>query len=162
MISAIVQLRSRARHVVEILTMVVMALLVIDVLWGVVSRFVLGAQSRFTEELATMLLIWVSLLGASLAYGSGQHLGVDFFVGKLHPDARRLARAIVAIVVAAFGASVMVYGGVLLFSRTLASGQVSPAMGLPIGYVYLVVPISGGLFLLEAIIALLAPEPEDA
>ena len=154
-------LRSSVRRGVEYLLMFAMALLVIDVLWGVVSRFVLGSQSRFTEELATMLLIWVSLLGASLAYGSGQHLGVDYFVGKLHADAQRLMRTTVAIIVMAFAASVMVYGGTILFTRTLASGQVSPALGLQIGYVYLVVPISGLLFILESLASLVSPPEED-
>ena len=155
---AIERLKTSVRRLVEMLLILAMGLLVIDVLWGVVSRFVLGAQSRFTEELATMLLIWVSLLGASLAYGSGQHLGVDYFVGKLHPDARRLMRRIVALSVMAFAGSVMIYGGWVLFSRTLASGQVSPAMGLQMGYVYLVVPISGVLFILESLALLLSPE----
>jgi TRAP-type C4-dicarboxylate transport system permease small subunit len=155
-------MRTTARRIVEMMLMVAMGLLVLDVLWGVVSRFILGSQSRFTEELATMLLIWVSLLGASLAYGSGQHLGVDYFVGKLHPDAQRLMKTIVSLVVMAFAASVMVYGGSVLFSRTLASGQVSPAMGLKMGYVYLVVPISGILFILEALSALASPDnPAD-
>jgi TRAP-type C4-dicarboxylate transport system permease small subunit len=144
-------IRSGVRRIIEILLILAMGLLVIDVLWGVVSRFVLGAQSRYTEELATMLLIWVSLLGASLAYGSGQHLGVDYFVGKLHPDAQGFMRIVVALVVIAFAGSVMVYGGTILFGQTLASGQVSPAMGLKMGYVYLVVPISGVLFILESL-----------
>lgn len=162
MIGAIESVRSTARRAIELLLIAAMGILVVDVLWGVVSRFVLGAQSRFTEELATMLLIWVSLLGASLAYGSGQHLGVDYFASKLHPDARRLMHRIVAAVVMAFAASVMVYGGWILFSRTLASGQVSPAMGLPMGYVYLVVPISGALFILEALALLLSPPAVEA
>jgi TRAP-type C4-dicarboxylate transport system permease small subunit len=54
-------------------------------------------------------------------------------------------------VVIAFAGSVMVYGGTILFGQTLASGQVSPAMGLKMGYVYLVVPISGVLFILESL-----------
>lgn len=158
MIASVIHLRAVVRRTTELLLILAMAVLVLDVLWGVVSRFVLGAQSRFTEELATMLLIWVSLLGASLAYGSAQHLGVDYFVRKLHPDTHRLMQVVVALVVMAFAASVMVYGGMVLFTRTLDSGQVSPAMGLKMGYVYLVVPISGALFILESLSSIVSPD----
>jgi len=135
----------------ELAVIVVMGALVLDVLWGVVSRFLLGAQSRWTEELATMLLIWVSLLGASAAFGSKAHLGVDYFVKKLHPDAQRWVAFLVALVVAFFAGAVMIYGGYILVTNTLASGQVSPAMGLKVGYVYLAVPISGSFIALYAI-----------
>ena len=44
-------------RVLEWLTIVLFAALVLDVLWGVVSRYVLGTQSRWTEELAIYLLV---------------------------------------------------------------------------------------------------------
>ena len=43
-----------------------MTLLVVDVVWGVLTRYVGGEQASWTEELARFLLIWVSLLGGSL------------------------------------------------------------------------------------------------
>lgn len=137
--------------VLEVLVIVVMGILVLDVLWGVVSRFLLGAQSRWTEELATMLLIWASLLGAGAAFGDKGHLGVDYFVKKFHPDAQKIMTVVATVVVGFFAGAVMVYGGYELVSKTLASGQVSPAMGLPVGYVYLAVPVSGLFILLYCV-----------
>ncbi|HOK96987.1 MAG TPA: TRAP transporter small permease [Anaerohalosphaeraceae bacterium] len=129
---------------------VIMAILVLDVLWGVFSRYVLKAQSRWTEELAIFLLVWVSLLGASVAYASKSHLGVDYFVGKLDRQAQRLAELLVHLAVAVFAASAFVAGGWALVSKTLAAGQISPALGVKMGYVYLAVPISGVFFLIFA------------
>jgi TRAP-type C4-dicarboxylate transport system permease small subunit len=143
--------RQKLTYVLEILVIITMGVLVLDVLWGVISRFVLGAQSRWTEELATMLLIWASLLGAGAAFGDKGHLGVDYFVKKLHPDAQKIMTVVITFVVGFFAGAVMVYGGYELVSKTLASGQVSPAMGLPIGYVYLAVPISGLFVLLYCV-----------
>jgi len=150
-------------HGLEIAVMAAMAILVLDVLWGVVSRFVLGAPSRWTEEAATMLLIWVSLLGGGAAFGSGGHLGVDFLVRKLHPDAQRAAAVLAAFAVGFFACAAMVYGGYILVAETLASGQVSPAMGLKVGYVYMAVPVGGAfivLYCLEDIIGLLRNRSE--
>jgi len=145
------RIRESLTSVLEVLVIVVMGILVLDVLWGVLSRFVLGAQSRWTEELATMLLIWASLLGAGAAFGDKGHLGVDYFVKKLHPDAQKTMTVVATLVVGFFAGAVMVYGGYELVSKTLASGQVSPAMGLPVGYVYLAVPISGLFILLYCV-----------
>ena len=130
-------------RVLEWLTIAIFAALVLDVLWGVVSRYVLGSQSRWTEELAIYLLVWVSLLGATLAFRERAHLGVDYFVGKLDPAARRLAAIIAEIAVILFAGFGLVFGGYMLMSETLRSGQLTPAMGWRIGYFYSVVPLSG-------------------
>ena len=127
----------------EWLTIGMFAALLLDVLWGVVSRYVLGSQSRWTEELAVYLLVWVSLLGAALVFRDRGHLGVDYFVGKLDPAARRLSAVIAEIAVMVFAGFVLIGGGWMLVSETLRSGQLTPAMGWPIGYLYSVVPLSG-------------------
>jgi len=127
----------------EWFVILVMAVLVLDVLWGVVSRYVLGEQTRWTEELARFLLIWVSLLGVPLVFREHGHLGVDYFVGKLEAGARRLASMAVEVAIFVFAAWAMVGGGWVLVAKTLEAGQVSPALGLPVGVVYLATPISG-------------------
>lgn len=132
------------------------AILVLDVLWGVFSRYVLGEQSRWTEELAIYLLVWVSLLGATVTYADKGHLGVDYFVGKLEPGARKAAAIAAEIIVFVFSAFVLVWGGWVLISKTLESGQMSPALDIPMGYIYLAVPLSGVFFLLFSFEHLLA------
>jgi len=128
-----------------------MAVLVLDVLWGVFSRYVLQSQSSWTEELAIYLLTWISLLGAALVYGEKGHLGVDYFVKKMDPSAQRLAAAVVALVALAFSLYAMVYGGWELASRAWIDDDVSPANRWPMGVVYLSVPISGVFFSLFAL-----------
>ena len=39
------------------------------------------ATSQWTDELATLLIIWVAMIGASVAFIRGQHLGMDYFMG---------------------------------------------------------------------------------
>ena len=67
---------------------IAMGLLVIDVLWQVFTRFVLGNPSSFTEELARYLMIWVGLLGASYAAGKRMHLGCRPVAQETHGDAK--------------------------------------------------------------------------
>lgn len=145
------------------------AALAAAVLWQVLTRFLSDhvefiEPSRWTEEFARLLLIWVSLLGAAVAFRRREHLGVDYFVSKLEPDARRLMEVIVELVVVAFAAVAMVYGGYVLVTETLAASQLTPAMGLKMGYVYLAVPISGLFiiaFSLQHLAELCAPTHDD-
>lgn len=138
----------------EILVMVVVAVLVLDVLWQVFTRFVLNNPSTWTEELAVFLLIWVSLLGAAVALNRGAHLGIDYFVGKLPPRKRLYTEVFVFLCVSAFSFFVMVVGGTSLVASTLELGQESPALRVKVGYVYLAIPISGFFLTLYAVMGL--------
>jgi TRAP-type C4-dicarboxylate transport system permease small subunit len=124
--------------------------LTLDVLWGVFSRYVLGEQSPWTEELAIYLLVWVSLLGAALTYSEKGHLGVDYFVGKMDPEAQKVAALVVELIVLSFASFAFCYGGWVLVSETLTSGQLSPGLGIKMGYVYCAVPLCGAFFTLFA------------
>jgi len=159
MLKLLIFIKKGLAKLLELAVILIMAILVMDVLWGVFSRYVLGSQSRWTEELATFLLIWVSLLGAGVAFASKSHLGVDYFVGKLDPQARLLAEVAANVLVAFFAIAAFIWGGSILVKETLASNQISPAMGIKVGYVYLAVPISGVfivIFTIETIAEILS------
>jgi TRAP-type C4-dicarboxylate transport system permease small subunit len=148
MTGVVLTLKTIVTRLLEWAVIVLVAALVLDVLWGIICRilfsyFYVGSPSRWTEEVATMLLIWVSLFGAAVGFSRHEHLGVDYLVKKLDPAAQRLMSVVVQLLIILFAASAMVYGGYILVSKALVSGQVSPALGLPFGYVYLAVPLSG-------------------
>lgn len=138
----------------EILVMTVMAALTADVLWQVFTRFVLKNPSTWTEELATFLLIWVALLGAAVALGRGAHLGIDYLVNKLSVRNKLWTEVFVFFCIVLFSLCVMVIGGIDLVINTLKLGQVSPALGVKTGYVYLAIPISGFFLVFYSVIGL--------
>jgi TRAP-type C4-dicarboxylate transport system permease small subunit len=127
----------------ELLVTASMGVLVLDVVWQVLTRYILKNPSSWTEELATFLMIWVGLLGASVALNRGAHLGIDYLVTKLSPRKALYVALFVFASIAVFSLLVMVIGGSQLVYRTLITKQVSPALGLKMGYVYLAIPISG-------------------
>ena len=138
----------------EVLIMVVMAALTVDVLWQVFTRFVLKNPSTWTEELAIFLLIWVALLGAAVALNRGAHLGIDYLVNKLSIRNRIYTEVFVFLCISLFSLCVMIIGGTSLVISTLKLGQISPALGVEIGYVYLAIPISGFFLVLYSVIGL--------
>ena len=134
----------------EVLVMAMVAGLTLTVLWGVFTRFCLGKQAAFTDELARILLVWVSLVGAALAFCEKAHLGVDFFVVKLHPQARKTLSMLVQLIVMALAVVVFIAGGWGLAMGQM--GQQLPTLPwLSRGLVYLAIPLGGVFMLLFAI-----------
>jgi len=133
------------------LLIVLMALLLLDVTWQVLTRFLLTNPSSFTEELARFLLIWIGLLGSAHAYRHKMHLGVDIVVKSLSPKVSGFIAKIVQLITIAFSASVLVYGGTKLLLLAVYLEQKSPAMQLNMGIVYFALPLSGILLVLFAI-----------
>ena len=128
---------------VDALVIAIMGLLVLVVLWGVISRFVVRDPSQWTEEAARFLMIWLTFLGAAAAFARWEHLGLDWLVTKFDDRTRVYTQVVSALTCTAFSATALVYGGMSLVTKTLKYEQVTPAMGFQMGYIYLAAPISG-------------------
>lgn len=133
------------------LLVLLMGVMVIDVTWQVASRFVLRAPSSFTEELAGFLLIWIGLMGAAYGFRTRSHLGIDLFVAQLRGPARRGATILAHTLVALFALSTMVIGGAFLVQLAFRLNQISAAMGIRMGFVYLALPLAGVLVIVFSI-----------
>ena len=131
-----------------------MSLMVLTVSWQVATRYLLNSPSSYTEELATYLLIWISLLGAAYALRVRAHLGLDILVRRLRADRRRSMRMFAHGVIIAFSLVVLVFGGGWLVYVTLDLNQLSAAFQVPVGYVYLALPLSGLLMTYYSAVAI--------
>ena len=97
---------------------ILMAVMVVDVTWQVLTRFILKNPSAFTEELAGFLLIWIGLLGASYAYYTKAHLGIDVLTYKLTGFKKQVVEILINLIVLGFAFFVMVIGGLRLVNLT--------------------------------------------
>ena len=138
-------------RIIEVVLIAIFALLVLDVLWQVFGRYVLGQSFSFTEEFARFALIWLAILGAAYLNGKREHLSMDFLLQKLSPEKLAKRMQIIEIFMFVFALVVMVIGGGNLVYTTLYLGQVSPAMHVSLGYVYSIVPISGLLIMFYSV-----------
>ena len=128
-----------------------MAGIVLVVSWQVLSRYVLNDPSSVTEEIARFLLVWISILGASYAYRTRMHLGLDLMVQKLPAESQRGAAMASHAVVMLFALLVMVIGGGKLVLLAWQLQQHSAALGLPMALIYTVLPLSGVFMLLYGV-----------
>jgi len=134
-------MRKQIDHITKYLLAVLMAILVLDVIWQVFTRYVLQSPSTFTDELSRFLLIWVSMIGAAYASGQDMHLAIDLLSTKLSDTQNRTVDIIINSVIIVFVLGVMVVGGCMLSYLTYS--QPSPSLGISMGLVYSIVPISG-------------------
>ena len=139
--------RERVDKVLGVILVVIMAVMVVNVLWQVFTRFVLGDPSSFTDELARYLMIWVGVLGAAYISGRRMHVAIDLLPSKFNKRGQHKLKIIVNVIVILFCLLALVVGGVRLVYITYILEQYSPALKLPLALVYLVIPVSGILII---------------
>jgi TRAP-type C4-dicarboxylate transport system permease small subunit len=137
--------RKRVDQTIAFLTCTLMGVMVLIAIWQVFTRYVLNAPSTFSEEFLRYSLIWVSMLGGAYAFGKKKHLAIEFIVEKLSNKKALIVNILIDLVVLSFALIVMVIGGTKTVLITMA--QSSAALGVPMGYIYLSIPVSGILII---------------
>lgn len=136
-------MREKLDKIMEWTLVFLMAVMTLDVLWGVFTRYVMGSQASWSEELARYLLIWIGILGAAYASGKHMHLAIDLFPDSLSVSRRRRLMVIINVMVIFFVVAAMIIGGSRLVYVTSYLGQQSAALKWPLAAIYTVMPISG-------------------
>lgn len=126
---------------------IIMALMVINVLWQVFTRYLSESPSSFTDELSRYLMIWVGILGAAYVSGKNMHVAIDYLPSKLNEKPRKRLEIFVHIIVLLFALFALVIGGIRLVYISFTLGQTTPSLGIPLAVVYLVIPLSGLLII---------------
>ncbi|MDR0379366.1 MAG: TRAP transporter small permease [Candidatus Accumulibacter sp.] len=124
----------------------------------VFTRYVLNDPAIFTEEASRFAIIWLSLLGTAYACGRLEHMAYTMFPDRLKGARLLTHMRSVAVMVLLFGLTVMLYGGGMLVRRAFNFEQLSATLALPMGYVYLCIPISGALVVYYETLILLEPD----
>lgn len=74
-------------------------------------------------------------------FGKREHMRMGFLADKLNKKKLTILNAIIEIIIIAFALIVMVYGGISITSLSMT--QKTASLGIPMGYVYIVIPITG-------------------
>lgn len=127
-----------------------MASIVIDVTWQIATRFLIGKPSSFTEELAGFLLMWIGLLGGSYAYYKRAHLGIDIITSRFQGRKKALSELLISLIVFLFAFFILFIGGIRMVTITFTLKQISPSLTISMGYIYLVLPLSGSIMMYYA------------
>ncbi len=116
----------------------------------VITRVFFTALS-WSEEITCFLLVYASLVGAAVAFKRGSHIAVTFIVQRLPAGGQKAMAILVHLLGIGFFAVIAFYGILLMKAE---SHQTSPAMMIPMVWVYLIFPVLGGVIILHLLAAI--------
>ena len=133
-------LRPVLAHGVEGLCIVLLAVISVDLLLGVFSRYVLERTFVWYDEVARASFIWLVFLGAAAAVRRGAHFGLHMVVDAMPPHLKRAALLLTPLTVIVFSAVLVVQGWDLMLH---GSTQTTAVMALPVSWIYAAMPVGG-------------------
>ena len=145
-------MREKIDHLLEIVLLGLFSVMLLSVIWQVFSRFILASPSTVTDELSSFGLIWVGLLGAAYATGKKLHLAIDLIPTQVVNKNRKLLDGFVYLSIAFFSLIVLVIGGGRLSWITFMLEQRSAALEIPLGLIYMILPVSGLLIIYYCVV----------
>lgn len=145
-------------RLLEVTLIILFFILFACVIIQVFTRYVLNDPAIFTEESSRFAIIWLSLIGTAYACGRLEHMAYTMLPERLKGEKLLAHMRSVAVIVLLFALSVMLYGGYRLVMRALEFEQLSATLALPMGYVYLCIPISGLVIVFYQVLILMKPE----
>ena len=145
MLTAFDRLLIRANRWAVITILAAMASMVFA---NVALRFLTDHSILWVEEVSRYLMIWLTFLGAGLVLRYGGHIGIDTLQDKLPRQAVWIRAAIFALMLAFF--VVMLWLGARY--AVLTWGQTTPVLEIPIGAVYLAMPVGFALMIVHLLL----------
>ncbi|CEK38174.1 2 [[Clostridium] sordellii] len=155
--------RNILNKVIEVICITLLAFMVVLGTWQIITRYILNNPSTVSEDLLIYSFVWMSLLGSAYVFGKKDHMTMVFFRQKLEsksPKVKIILNVITELLVMIFSAFVLVLGGFQI--SMLAMGQISPALGISMGYIYLSLPLSGVITIIYNILNLMDLKQEIA
>ena len=145
---------------VERICVILVAVLVLDIWFGIVARYFLDLGITWTEELARYIMIWAALLAISSAAHRREHIGLIFILMALPPRPRQVLQAGIDCLGIAFFLFLLVYGIRMTID---GANQFAMIFGMNMVVPFASVPIGAGLTALQIFLTAIRPQiPPEA
>ncbi|MDP3178054.1 MAG: TRAP transporter small permease [Spirochaetaceae bacterium] len=137
------------RNLIYWFSVIAMSVMLAITFFSVISRYLLGFTFGWSEELARFLFVWTVFLGGALIMGESGHLAVELVTTKL--KGRGLGAVLAVFIKLCSYAFVLILMKEGWTMTTRMMFQTSPGLGVPMGVVYSVIPLSSILMLIYLI-----------
>lgn len=129
---------------------ILFAMMVIVGTYQIVTRFVFNSPSTVSEELLTYTFAWMAILASAYVFGKRDHMKMSFLVDKLSEGKRKILDIVIEVLIIFFAAAVLIYGGFTIMDLTMT--QKTASLGVSMGVIYAVMPLSGILVTIYGIL----------
>lgn len=143
--------RRRYERLLEWVVIALMALLAVEVTVGVLFR-TFGASLVWYDEIASILLAWLTFYGSALAAAKRAHIGCPEVIAVMPSGLRVAARVLAELLVVAFFLMVGWVGYTIL--EVLATDNLVSLPEISVAYTQSVIPISAVLIVLAEVLTL--------
>ncbi len=142
--------------VVEPLAAILVVAEVVILASGVFTRYVMRSPLVWSDELATILFLWLAMLGSVVAYRREEHIRLSVLLRRSSPRVRAILETVAAVITSIFVIELMP-ASVAFFKQEQI--DVTPAMSIPQSYVVLAIIVSLALILILALLRLSEEDP---
>jgi TRAP-type C4-dicarboxylate transport system permease small subunit len=135
----------RLIRITEALCAVLLIIMTAIITWQIIGRYVLNDTPKWSEQLAGVLMVYLTLLGGALAVHENRHIALDYFYQQFSPLWQFRCRLLALALMLAFSAIMLVYGvrmALLVQQWTIPTLNISQAVN------YWSFPMAGLLMLI--------------
>ena len=143
-------LQNHAEKIFDWIVAIAMVALNVAVFIQVVSRYIFDSPIDWTDEMARLLFIWISFMGAFLALKTKGHIAVETLLHSLFKPAARAYVTAIADFLILYFCIYLAYMGVVMMQKTAT--DLTPVMLLPFSYLYSAIALSGALMAIYLLI----------
>ena len=140
------KVRAGIMRILGIVIICLFAMMTVIGTYQIVTRYFFNRPSTVSEELLTYSFTWMSLLASAYVFGKRDHMRMGFLADKITGPARKCLEIAIDLLTFAFAGVVMVYGGISITKLTMI--QTTASLRVPMGYIYVIVPVTGLLIML--------------
>lgn len=140
-------------RVCEFVVIIGLVMVILLIAVQVIGRYVLANPVSWSEELARYVFIWTTIFGASLALRRFQLIGATFFVEKIPVRYQKWCRAMGLLLITGF-IFIFIRYGIVLLNVAKKGNTISPALTIPMYYVYYIFPVGGVVMFIFSIASL--------
>ncbi|WP_022941912.1 TRAP transporter small permease [Psychromonas hadalis] len=131
--------------IISAILIFIVAAMTVLVTYQVVSRYLFNSPSAISEVLSRYGFIWLILIGSAYVFGLREHMAITYVKQKFSEKVQIYIEMFTEFSTAAFALSIMIIGGYSSAARQM--WQLDSALQIPMGVIYSVIPISGGLII---------------
>ena len=127
---------------------IILAAMAMMVFANVALRFLTDESILWVEEVSRYLMIWLTFLGAGLVMRYGGHIGIDTLQDSFPRHAVLVRWIVVLLLLGFFGFMVWIGSRYAM----LTWEQTTPVLQIPVGIVYLAMPVGFGLLIVHLLL----------
>jgi TRAP-type C4-dicarboxylate transport system permease small subunit len=126
-------LRRLVSYLVKWLLVFMLLLMTLVLFAQIVFRYFFQMPLVWSEEMALVLMLWITFLGAALLLESKEHISIDFLVERMSPSLQRALAVVAALLMLVFNIA-LTYGAFLVVEATASS--ITPGMKISVAWHY--------------------------